>query len=127
MAGKKIVLAEDDRFVRKATTAALRQRGFEVVAVEDGEEALRQTRAERPDLVLLDMIMPKMQGFQVLDALKQDAETASIPVVVCSSLEQAEDQARAREAGAAAYIVKADLSLKELARRVEEVLDTCRP
>ena len=120
--GRKIVLAEDDRFVRKATTAALRQRGFEVIAVEDGEEALRQTRAERPDLVLLDMIMPKMQGFQVLDALKQDAETAGIPVIVCSSLEQAEDQARAREAGAAAYIVKADLSLRDLARRVEELL-----
>lgn len=118
----KILLAEDDRFLRKAATARLRQRGFTILTAEDGEEALRVARAEAPDLVLLDLIMPKMQGFEVLRALKADPATASIPVMVLSNLGQEHDVARTTEAGAVAYLVKANLSLDELVQRVEAVV-----
>ncbi len=87
----RILLAEDDRFLRRAAEATLRRHGFDVLTAVDGEEALRLARAERPDLVLLDLIMPKLQGFEVLRALKEDAATANIPVVVVSNLGQDND------------------------------------
>jgi len=118
----RVLLAEDDRFLRKATDACLRKAGFTVLTAVDGEEALRMARAERPDLVLLDLIMPKMEGFAVLRELKKDPATASIPVVVLSNLSQDRDCAQALEMGAHAYLVKAQLSLKVLAERVQEIL-----
>ncbi len=120
---RRILLAEDDRFLRKAAEARLRQGGFTVLAAVDGEEALRLARAETPDLVLLDLIMPKIQGFGVLKALKEDPATASIPVIVLSNLGQERDVQRAMELGAVAYFIKAHLSLHELVQRVSEVLD----
>jgi CheY-like chemotaxis protein len=118
----RILLAEDDRFLRKAAEATLRQRGFTVVTAVDGEEALRLARKDVPDLILLDLIMPKLQGFEVLRALKQDPATAHIPVIVLSNLGQAQDVQQTMEGGAVAYFVKANLSLQTLANRVEEVL-----
>jgi len=118
----RILLAEDDRFLRKAAEATLRQRGFTVVTAVDGEEALQLARKDVPDLILLDLIMPKLQGFEVLRALKQDPATAHIPVIVLSNLGQARDVQQTMEGGAVAYFVKANLSLQTLANRVEEVL-----
>ena len=118
---KRILLAEDDRFLRRAEEAALKRAGFVVLAAADGEEALRMAIAEKPDLVLLDLIMPKLQGFEVLKALKADPATA-IPVVVLSNLGQEGDVQRALEGGAVAYLVKANLSLDELVARARETL-----
>ncbi|MBI4246328.1 MAG: response regulator [Candidatus Rokubacteria bacterium] len=119
---KRILLAEDDRFLRKAAEATLRGRGFTVIAAVDGEEALRLARSEAPDLILLDLIMPKLQGFEVLKALKQEPATAAIPVIVLSNLGQERDLQRTIEAGALAHFVKANLSLQDLVQRVEEAL-----
>ena len=119
---KRILLAEDDRFLRRAAEAALKRAGFTVLAAADGEEALRMARAEKPDLVLLDLIMPKLQGFEVLKALKADPGTATVPVVVLSNLGQDGDVQRALEGGAVAYLVKANLSLDELVSRARETL-----
>ena len=119
---KRILLAEDDRFLRRAEEAALKRAGFVVLAAADGEEALRMAIAEKPDLVLLDLIMPKLQGFEVLKALKADPATAAIPVVVLSNLGQEGDVQRALEGGAVAYLVKANLSLDELVSRARETL-----
>jgi CheY-like chemotaxis protein len=119
----RILLVEDDRFLRKAAEATLRQRGFHVLTAVDGEEGLRLARAEAPDLILLDLIMPKMQGFEVLRILKQDPATAGIPVIVLSNLGQESDVRQAMEAGALAYCVKANLSLQDLVKRAEEALE----
>ena len=99
---RRVLLAEDDRFLRKAAETALKRHGFTVVAAVDGEEALRLARAAPPDLVLLDLIMPRMQGFEVLRALKADPATAPIPVVILSNLGQDGDMKQAMDAGAAA-------------------------
>ena len=88
----------------------------------DGEEALRLARAAPPDLVLLDLIMPRMQGFEVLRALKADPATAPIPVVILSNLGQDGDMKQAMDAGAAGYFVKANLSLQDLVKRVGELV-----
>jgi len=124
---RRILLAEDDRFLRKAAEAQLRQHGFTVVAAVDGEEALRLARAERPDLVLLDLIMPKMQGFEVLKTLKQDPATADIPVIVLSNLGQDRDVQQAMELGAVAYYIKAHVSLHDLVKKIEAALAGGRP
>jgi CheY-like chemotaxis protein len=118
----RILLAEDDRFLRKAAEARLRQHGYTVVTAVDGEEALRLARAESPDLVLLDLIMPKMQGFEVLRELKRDPATVAIPVIVLSNLGQERDVQQALTDGAIAYFVKANLSLQDLAQHVERAL-----
>jgi CheY-like chemotaxis protein len=114
----RILLAEDDRFLRKAAAGMLRKLGHTVIAAEDGEEALRLARAELPDLILLDLIMPKIQGFEVLRSLKADPATCGIPVIVLSNLGQDTDVHTTLEAGAAEYLVKVNLSLTELAAAV---------
>ena len=124
--GAKVLLVEDDRFLRKAADATLRQAGFRVVLAIDGEEALRQARAEHPDIILLDVIMPKLQGFEVLRELKADATTKDIPVIVLSNLGQESDTVRAMEAGAVEYVVKASLSLQELVKKVQDTLSKAR-
>ena len=119
---RRVLLAEDDRFLRKAAETALKRHGFTDVAAVDGEEALRLARAAPPDLVLLDLIMPRMQGFEVLRALKADPATAPIPVVILSNLGQDGDMKQAMDAGAAGYFVKANLSLQDLVKRVGELV-----
>lgn len=119
---RRVLLAEDDRFLRKAAEATLRRQGHEVLTAADGEEALRLARETPPDLILLDLIMPKLQGFEVLRRLKADPVTAGIPVIVLSNLGQDRDVQQALAAGAVAYYVKANLSLDALAKHVAEAL-----
>jgi len=119
---RRVLLAEDDRFLRRAAEARLRRHGLEVLTAADGEEALRVARAEPLDLVLLDVVMPKLQGFDVLKALKQDDATAHIPVIVLSNLGQERDVAQAMALGALAFLVKAHMSLQDLVDRVDAAL-----
>jgi two-component system, OmpR family, alkaline phosphatase synthesis response regulator PhoP len=120
---KRILLVEDDRFLRRACEASLRQLGFTVIAAADGEEGLRQARAEHPDLILLDLLMPKLTGVEVLRALKADPETKAIPVLILSNSSREQDVSEVISLGAVDYWVKADLSLKELGDRVARLLE----
>jgi CheY-like chemotaxis protein len=119
---RRILVAEDDRFLRKAAEMALKRQGYTVLTAANGEEALRAARSEAPDLILLDLIMPKLNGFEVLQALKKEALTAHIPIIILSNLGQDRDVQQAMDAGATAYLVKTDLSLQALVQRVEETL-----
>jgi CheY-like chemotaxis protein len=120
--GAKVLLVEDDRFLRRAAEATLRKGGFVVTVAVDGEEALNVVRTVNPDIILLDLIMPKVQGFEVLRRLKEDPETCNIPVVVLSNLGQDSDLQRATAAGAVGYLVKSNLSLANLLTRVTSIL-----
>lgn len=105
----------------------MRRHGLEVLTAADGEEALRIARAEPLDLILLDVMMPKLDGFEVLSALKQDDATAHIPVLVLSNLGQERDVTQAKALGALAFLVKANLSLQDLVDRVDAALATGKP
>jgi CheY-like chemotaxis protein len=118
---RRILLAEDDRFLRKAATAMLGARGFEVFSAVEGEEAVRVARREHPDLILLDLIMPKVDGFEALRMLKADPTTAGIPVIVLSNLGQDSDVRAATAAGAIGYFVKSNVSLDDLVAEVESI------
>lgn len=114
MSKKRVLLVEDDRFLRRACEASLRQRGFSVLLAVDGEEGLRLARAEAPDIILLDMVMPKLSGLEVLKALKTDEGTRSIPVLVLSSSSGDRDYREVMSLGAVEYLVKTNLMLQEL-------------
>jgi CheY-like chemotaxis protein len=105
---QKILLVEDSRYQRLASKRVLAEAGFDVVEAGDGEEALRQVRESQPDLIILDILLPRLGGEQVLQALRQDPATASVPVIVLSSLSQG-NSGRLKEAGATAYVEKSKL------------------
>ncbi len=119
--GKRILLAEDDRFLRRACETCLRQLGFTVLVAVDGEEALRLIRAEQPDLILLDLLMPKIHGLEVLRTLKSDDATRAIPVLVLTNSSREQDVREILALGAD-YQVKANLSLNELGNHVRRLL-----
>ena len=119
---KRILLVEDDRFLRRAAEVCLRRAGYTVITAADGEEAIATARTANPDLVLLDLIMPRMQGFDVLQILRAQPNLERVPIVVFSNLSQDADRERAMQQGASGYLVKANLSLDALADAVGEAL-----
>jgi len=106
----KILLVEDSRFLRMATVRAIARAGYEVSSAADGEEALRLAREELPDLILLDMLLPKVSGPDVLKALHTDPATAAIPVVVLSGLSK-KNAIKLEADGAFAFLEKSELAL----------------
>jgi CheY-like chemotaxis protein len=106
----KVLLVEDSKFLRVATERTLSQAGYEVVCASDGEDALEMAREKRPDVILLDMLLPKMAGPDVLKALKKDPATAGIAVMVLTSLSQKNAKALEKD-GAAGFFEKSDLML----------------
>jgi CheY-like chemotaxis protein len=106
----KILLAEDSKFLRLATERALTRAGYDVCSAADGEEALRLAREKLPDLILLDMLLPKMSGPDVLAALQQDLLTKSIPVVVMTGMSQ-KNAERLQNDGAFGFLEKSALEL----------------
>jgi two-component system, OmpR family, alkaline phosphatase synthesis response regulator PhoP len=123
MTGRRILLVEDDRFLRRACEVSLRQRGFSVTTAADGEEALRKVRAELPDLILLDLLMPKMTGTEVLKALRAEEATREIRVLILSNSSREQDVEEIKTLGVSGYFVKADLSLQELGDMVARLLE----
>ena len=108
----KILLVEDSKFLRLSTGRTLSRAGYEMSFAGDGDEALLMAADKQPDLILLDMMLPKMSGLEVLRALKGDPATAPIPVVVLTGLSQS-NASRLRGDGAFAFLTKADLALDQ--------------
>jgi CheY-like chemotaxis protein len=119
----RILLVEDDKFLRRACEIGLKKKGFTVFTANDGEEGLQQARSGSPDLILLDMLMPKLNGMETLEALKKDEQTRNIPVVILSNSSIDADIQQAKALGAIGYLVKASLSLQELGDRVVSFLE----
>jgi CheY-like chemotaxis protein len=122
-AARRVLVVEDDRFLRRACEASLRQRGLSITTAVDGVQALDKARDEPPDLILLDLLMPRMTGIEVLRALRADESTRQIPVLILSNSSREEDTKEIKELGAADYLVKANLSLQELGDRVMRLLE----
>src|SRR5271166_1250500 len=108
----KILLVEDSKFLRLANERALTRGGYEVISAVDGDEALVMAREGMPDLILLDMLLPKMSGLDVLRALKQNPGTRAIPVVVLTGMSQ-KNAARLEADGAFGFLEKAELELEK--------------
>ena len=117
----KILLAEDEKQIGDMVAFKLTNSGHQVVRARDGEEALRLAAAERPELVLLDVMMPVLNGFEVLRRLKADPALQATPVIMLTAKGRARDVLAGLSAGAVDYVVK-PFSLKELAARIEAAL-----
>ena len=116
-----VLLVEDSKLLKIAGERMLTKAGFLVTTAQDGEEALRIARHNVPDLIVLDMLLPKLGGEQVLQALKGDPLTADIPVIILSSLSQ-QNEERLKEAGAIAYFEKANLIDGASSRKLHEAI-----
>lgn len=118
----KIQLVEDDFSLRDIYSARLMAEGYDVVTASDGEEALAIAVRERPDLIILDVMMPKISGFDVLDILRQTPETKSTKVIMMTALSQDTDRQRGESLGVNKYLVKSQVTLEEVVTTVKGVL-----
>ncbi len=119
----RVLIIEDDKLLRKACEVGLQKRGLEIFTAADGEEGIRQARSGSPDLILLDILMPKLSGMETLAELKKIEQTRHIPVVMLSNSSIETTMQKAKDLGAMGYLVKASLSLQELGDRVIAFLD----
>jgi CheY-like chemotaxis protein len=120
----KILIIEDDIFFQKFYSTKLAENKVEVEVASDGEEGLAKMRSTNPDLVLLDLIMPKTDGFAVLTARLQDENLKKIPVIVFSTLNQEKDVAQAQELGANGYINKGAFDFNGMIATINQVLQS---
>ena len=118
----KIMLVEDDANLRAIYGDRLLAEGFEIVSAKDGEEGLAMAVKEKPDLIISDVMMPKISGFDMLDILRTTPETKNTKVIMMTALSQGEDKERADKLGADKYLVKSQVTLEDVARVVHEVL-----
>lgn len=117
---KKIALLDDDEILARLTVGELTKAGFTVVRAPDGEAGWKLVKAELPDLVLLDVVMPKLDGIGVLKKMKEDEKTKNIPVVVLTNLDDIEKVAEAIQLGARSYLVKTDWKISDVIKKIEE-------
>jgi DNA-binding response OmpR family regulator len=118
----KILIVEDDKFLRELIAKKLKNKGFDVVEAVDGEEGLKKIKEERPDLVLLDLILPGIDGFEVLARVKEDPNLAQIPVIILSNLGQREEVERGLKLGARDYLIKAHFTPGEIVEKIKNIL-----
>jgi len=117
---KKLMVVDDDRFITKVYSIKLTHEGYDVILAHNGEEALEKAKKDKPGLILLDLIMPRMDGFETLERLKKDAKLKNVPVLVLSNLGQETDIERAMELGAEDYLVKSNISLKYILEKIDQ-------
>lgn len=121
-AKKKILLVEDDAALASVYQSRLELEGFEVKHVADGENALSSALEFKPDLLLLDAMMPKISGFDVLDILRNTPETANIRIVMLTALSQPKDKERAEQLGVDEYLVKSQVVISDVVERIRHHL-----
>jgi len=118
----KILMIEDDHFLRKIYRDKLTRAGFEFSEATNGEEGLNKTISELPDLVLLDLMLPRKNGFDVLVDIRRNKKTKDIPVIILSNLGQESDIKKGLSFGVVDYLIKTDVSLSEVVDKVKECL-----
>lgn len=119
---KKILVIEDEATLQRALLEFLEAEGFETISASDGEAGIEMTKAKKPDLIILDIILPKKDGYKVLAEIKKDPETQKIPVILLTNLESPEDIQRAFDLGATTYLVKSNYKLEDVVNRIKEML-----
>jgi DNA-binding response OmpR family regulator len=119
---KTILIVEDDKFLRELITQKLVKEGYDALMAIDGEEGIKKIREGKPDLVLLDLILPGIDGFEVLSRMKEDENLAKIPVIILSNLGQREEVERGLKLGANDYMIKAHFTPREIIDKIKTIL-----
>ncbi len=118
----KILVIEDDKFLRELITQKLKREGYDVREAVDGEDGVKKVTEEKPDIILLDLILPGIDGFEVLSKIKDNPERKDVPVVILSNLGQKDDVERGLKLGAVDFLIKAHFTPGEIIEKVEAVL-----
>ncbi|MEA3295617.1 MAG: response regulator [Patescibacteria group bacterium] len=119
---KKILIIEDDKFLRELISQKISKQGYIVIGAIDGEDGIEEFKKEKPDLVLLDLILPGIDGFEVLSQIKSNAELSKTPVIILSNLGQKEDIEKGVNLGADDYLIKAHFTPNEIIEKIEKVI-----
>lgn len=119
---KTVLCIEDESILQETITNALQSNGYGTLKAHDGEEGLMLAREKKPDLILLDLILPKRNGFDILADLKQTESTKHIPVIILTNLEGVDEVEKAIAGGATTYLVKANYSLEEVLQKIRETI-----
>ncbi len=120
---KNILFIEDEAVMQKAVSDFLAVAGYNVISALDGETGVEMARGKQPDLILLDIILPKKNGFEVIGDLKSDPRTKEIPIIVLTNLSQMEDVSKMMEKGITTYLLKSDQSLQDILAIVKKTLE----
>lgn len=119
---QKILVIEDDTFLRELIVQKLLKEGYEIVEAIDGEDGIKKVTEEKPDIILLDIILPGIDGFEVLKKIKEDEKVQDIPVIILSNLGQQDDIDKGIKLGAKDYLIKAEFTPGEIVEKVKSVL-----
>ena len=119
---KTILIIEDDKFLKELIVRKLTEEGFGVSEAVDGEEGIKKIKEEKPDLVLLDLILPGIDGFEVLSQMRKESALSSIPVIILSNLGQKEDVEKGLKMGAVDYLIKAHFTPGEIIDKIKAAL-----
>lgn len=123
----KILLVEDDINLRDIYMARLQAEKYEIITASDGEEALAVAVKQKPDLILLDVMMPKISGFDVLDILRSTPEIKNAKVIIMTALNQESDKRRGESLGADKYLIKSQVTLEDVVRSIKDLLPQAKP
>ena len=118
----KILIVEDEAPLQKSLSEFLREENFETCSAFDGEAGLEMAKKEKPDLILLDIILPKKDGYALLTELKTEETTKKIPVILLTNLESPEDIEKAFEKGASTYLVKSNYQMEDIVKKIKDTL-----
>jgi len=118
----KVLIVENDQFERKFLAARLKKSGFEVSVITKGEEVLQSVRSQKPDIILLNCIIPKKNGFEIVENLKKDESLKNIPIITLSHLAQPEDIASCKALGVELHLVKSKTSVKDIIDKINYTL-----
>jgi DNA-binding response OmpR family regulator len=120
---QKILIIEDDRFLRKVIAKKLSREKYQIIEAIDGEEGLRLAQLESPDLILLDLVLPQIDGFEVLERIKNNENISKIPVIILSNLGGEDKASKGLKMGAADFLVKSELNPGEIVNKIKAVLE----
>ena len=118
----KILIAEDDQFILKAMTTKLTKEGYEVKIAVDGVQLMDLLKSYIPDLIILDLLMPKKDGFEVIKEVKEDPKLKNIPILIASNLGQSSDIQQVLNLGATDYIIKSEFTLESLVQKIKNII-----
>lgn len=121
--GANVLIIEDDVFLSGIYQKKFEMEGFKVIIAGDGESGWQTAKKKKPDIILLDILLPKLDGFAVLEKLKKDAETKNIPVILLTNLGQKDDVEKGLEQGAVDYLIKAHFKPSEVVDKVSKILE----
>lgn len=119
---KTILIIEDDKFLRELIAQKLIKEGYDIIEAIDGEEGMKRVKEEKPNLVLLDLILPGIDGFEVLSRMKEDPSLAPIPVIILSNLGQKDEIEKGIRLGAVDYLIKAHFTPGEIIEKIKNIL-----